>query len=88
MTFTPVIAISDTNQVTHPEYHSLTTQLYSSQDPYLTNDTVFAVKHSLVVEFTPRINDSENSGNGNEAGLNAVFDVSLSPKSISTSISG
>ncbi|KAA8898630.1 Intradiol ring-cleavage dioxygenase [Sphaerosporella brunnea] len=34
-------------------YTPLTTQIYDSRDPYTKNDSVFAVKDSLVVEFIP-----------------------------------
>lgn len=39
--------------VTHPEHKPVTTQLFPSDDPYITSDTVFAVKDDLVVEFKP-----------------------------------
>jgi catechol 1,2-dioxygenase len=32
-------------------YRTLTTQLFDGEDPYLENDTVFAVKKDLIVEF-------------------------------------
>lgn len=31
----------------------VTTQIFASDDEYLKNDSVFAVKDSLVVDFTP-----------------------------------
>lgn len=31
----------------------ITTQIFSSDDKYLKNDSVFAVKDSLIVDFTP-----------------------------------
>ncbi|KAG9236179.1 Intradiol ring-cleavage dioxygenase [Amylocarpus encephaloides] len=34
-------------------YKPVTTQIFDSEDPYLGNDSVFAVKDSLVVEFKP-----------------------------------
>lgn len=34
-------------------YKPVTTQIFPRDDPYLTNDSVFAVKDSLVVDFTP-----------------------------------
>lgn len=39
--------------VSAPGHRTLTTQLYDSQDPWLSDDTVFAVKPELVVEFMP-----------------------------------
>lgn len=35
--------------ITAPGYTTLTTALYPEGDPYLTSDTVFGVKKSLVV---------------------------------------
>lgn len=32
-------------------YKPVTTQIFDSEDPYLKDDSVFAVKDSLVVEF-------------------------------------
>jgi len=37
----------------HEGYRSVTTQVYSSKDPYLKNDAVFGVKDSLIVDFKP-----------------------------------
>ncbi|CAG8982286.1 hypothetical protein HYALB_00004520 [Hymenoscyphus albidus] len=34
-------------------YKPVTTQIFDSEDPYLANDSVFAVKDSLVVDFKP-----------------------------------
>jgi catechol 1,2-dioxygenase len=34
-----------------PGYESLTTALYSSDDPYVRSDAVFGVKRSLVIEY-------------------------------------
>jgi len=34
-------------------YKHLTTQIFDRKDPYLTNDSVFAVKDSLIVDFKP-----------------------------------
>ena len=40
-------------QVTAPGYKSIVTQIFDKAGEYLHNDTVFAVKDSLVVDFTP-----------------------------------
>jgi catechol 1,2-dioxygenase len=37
----------------------LTTQIFDRNDKYLDNDSVFAVKDSLVVDFVPRENDPQ-----------------------------
>ena len=34
-------------------YKPLTTQIFDRKDPYLKNDSVFAVKDSLIVDFVP-----------------------------------
>lgn len=39
--------------VQHDYYKPLTTQIFDSKDKYLQNDSVFAVKDSLVVDFVP-----------------------------------
>jgi catechol 1,2-dioxygenase len=36
-----------------PGYKPLVTQIFDRQDEYLANDSVFAVKDSLVVDFKP-----------------------------------
>ncbi|KAE8144320.1 Intradiol ring-cleavage dioxygenase [Aspergillus avenaceus] len=53
-------------------YKPLTTQIFDRKDPYLTNDSVFAVKDSLVVDFVPRKDDPQ-------AGLELNYDVKLVP---------
>lgn len=40
-------------------YRPVTTQLFDSQDRYLENDTVFAVKKDLIVEYKPAEADPE-----------------------------
>ncbi|KAJ5609795.1 hypothetical protein N7528_010362 [Penicillium herquei] len=55
---------------THEGYRPLTTQIFDSKDKYLTNDSVFAVKDSLIVEFVPREGDSK-------AALELNYDVKL-----------
>jgi catechol 1,2-dioxygenase len=55
---------------THEGYKPLTTQIFDRQDKYLTNDSVFAVKDSLIVDFVPRKDDPQ-------AGLELEYDVKL-----------
>ncbi|OJJ51320.1 hypothetical protein ASPZODRAFT_87546 [Penicilliopsis zonata CBS 506.65] len=55
---------------TYEGYRPLTTQIFDRKDPYLTNDSVFAVKDSLIVDFVPRQGDPQ-------AGLELTYDVRL-----------
>lgn len=57
-------------QATHDGYRPLTTQIFDRKDKYLTNDSVFAVKDSLVVDFVERKGDPQ-------AGLELNYDVKL-----------
>ncbi|KAH8423259.1 intradiol ring-cleavage dioxygenase [Aspergillus melleus] len=57
---------------TYDNYKPLTTQIFDRKDPYLTNDSVFAVKDSLVVDFVERKDDPQ-------AGLELNYDVKLVP---------
>jgi len=59
--------------VTHPDYQGCTTQLYPSTDPWLTSDTVFAVKPDLICEFKPIQGDAK-------ATLELEYNVNLAPK--------
>ncbi|KAK4444675.1 catechol 1,2-dioxygenase [Podospora aff. communis PSN243] len=59
--------------VTHPEFQGCTTQLYPNTDPWLTTDTVFAVKPDLVVDFKPLKGDDK-------ATLELEYNVNLAPK--------
>jgi protocatechuate 3,4-dioxygenase beta subunit len=61
--------------ISHPDYKSVTTQIYPKDDPYLATDTVFSVKDDLVVNFTPRKGD-------NKAELELEYNVVLAPKSL------
>ncbi|KAJ6131428.1 hypothetical protein N7523_001888 [Penicillium sp. IBT 18751x] len=56
--------------VTRDGYRPLTTQIFDSKDKYLTNDSVFAVKDSLIVDFVERKGDPQ-------AGLELNYDVRL-----------
>jgi catechol 1,2-dioxygenase len=42
-----------TPQVQREGYKPVTTQIFDSVDKYLDNDSVFAVKESLIVDFNP-----------------------------------
>ncbi|PGH27593.1 hypothetical protein AJ80_00606 [Polytolypa hystricis UAMH7299] len=63
--------------ISHPDFRTVTTQLFPSDDPYLESDTVFAVKHDLVVDFVPLEGDDK-------ASLQLNYDVKLAPKSMKT----
>lgn len=58
------------DQVLHKDYKPVTTQIFDSVDPYLTNDSVFAVKDQLVVDFVPRKGDDK-------ATLELKYDIKL-----------
>ncbi|KAL4921039.1 Intradiol ring-cleavage dioxygenase [Aspergillus aurantiobrunneus] len=57
---------------THDGYKPLTTQIFDRKDPYLTNDSVFAVKDSLIVDFIERKGDPQ-------AAIELNYDVKLVP---------
>lgn len=59
--------------VSHPDYRTCTTQLYPKDDPWLSSDTVFAVKDDLVVDFQPLEGDDK-------AKLQLEYNVVLAPK--------
>ena len=48
----------------------MTTQIFDRKDKYLDNDSVFAVKDSLVVDFVPRKDDPK-------AAIELEYDVKL-----------
>lgn len=54
------------------KYSALTTQIFDRSSKYLENDSVFAVKDDLIVDFKPL------SGNP-QASLELVYDITLSP---------
>ncbi|KAH6672445.1 putative catechol 1,2-dioxygenase [Halenospora varia] len=56
------------------DYKPVITQIFPKDDPYLTTDTVYAVKDDLVVDFLPREGDPK-------AKLDLVMDVKPAPKS-------
>lgn len=59
-------------QVMLDGYKPITTQIFDKDSKYLDDDSVFAVKDSLVVEFTERKGDSE-------AKYELKYDISLAP---------
>jgi len=59
--------------ITAEGYKPVTTQLYPRDDPYVTNDTVFAVKDDLLIDFTPREGDDQ-------AQLDLTYNVTLAPR--------
>lgn len=54
------------------KYTALTTQIFDRESKYLEQDSVFAVKDDLVVDFTP-LNNNPN------ATLELVYDIKLAP---------
>jgi hypothetical protein len=54
-------------------YKPVTTQLYPRDDPYVTNDTVFAVKDDLLIDFKPREGDAN-------AKLDLEYNIRLAPR--------
>ena len=62
-------------QVTHNKYKPVTTQIFDRIDKHLDNDSVFAVKDSLVVDFKPL----EGSP---KAQLELEYDVLLAPQDL------
>ncbi|KAI8155536.1 Catechol 1,2-dioxygenase [Colletotrichum sp. SAR 10_70] len=59
--------------VTHPEFRGCTTQLYPNDDPWLSTDTVFAVKDDLLCDFKPLKGDDK-------AELELEYNVILAPR--------
>lgn len=60
-------------QVESAGYRSLTTQIFDKDSKYLEDDSVFAVKDGLTVEFKPRKGDSQ-------AEWDLEYDVTLAKK--------
>ena len=50
---------ANVSQVSAPGYKPLVTQIFDRRDKHITNDSVFAVKDSLVVDFQPRKGDDK-----------------------------
>ena len=57
----PETTAADRRQVMVDGYKPITTQIFDKDSKYLDDDSVFAVKDSLVVEFVPRKNDPQAS---------------------------
>lgn len=57
--------------VSADNYKPLITQLYPRDDQYVTNDTVFAVKDDLLLDFKP--------SNDSKAKLDLEYNVTLAP---------
>lgn len=55
-------------------YKPITTQIFDKKSKYLDDDSVFAVKDSLVVDFEPRQNDPQ-------AKLELKYDIGMAPNS-------
>lgn len=53
-------------------YKPITTQIFDKDSKYLDDDSVFAVKDSLVVEFVPRSGDDK-------AKLQLEYDLVMAP---------
>ena len=70
-------------QITQDKYKPVVTQIYPNDDPWLSTDTVFAVKDDLVVDFTP-LKDvpskmGEHKGPGGAATKELNLDIVLAP---------
>jgi catechol 1,2-dioxygenase len=59
--------------ISQENYKPVTTQIFPKDDPYLTTDSVFAVKDDLVVDFVPLKGDAK-------AELELEYNVFLVPK--------
>ena len=71
-------------QITHDEYKPVITQIYPNDDPWLSTDTVFAVKDDLVVDFKPLEelpkSMGKHEGPGGTATKELHLDIVLAPK--------
>jgi len=54
-------------------YKPITTQIFDKDSKYLDDDSVFAVKDSLIVEFVPRKNDDQ-------AKFELKYDINMAPQ--------
>ncbi|KAF2803383.1 uncharacterized protein BDZ99DRAFT_512158 [Mytilinidion resinicola] len=57
-------------------YKPVTTQLYPRDDPYVSNDTVFAVKDDLLIDFHPSKDPN--------AKLDLEYNIRLAPREVNT----
>ena len=64
--------LADTFKVILDGYKPVTTQIFDKESKYLEDDSVFAVKDALTVEFLPRKDDPE-------ATLELQYDIALAP---------
>jgi catechol 1,2-dioxygenase len=67
------LILTETLQVQREGYKPVTTQIFDRKDKYLDNDSVFAVKDSLIVDFKPL------KGNP-KATLELEYDIILAPQ--------
>lgn len=59
-------------------YKPITTQIFDKDSKYLEDDSVFAVKDQLTVEFTPlKGNKSESQERDKKATLELVYDINM-----------
>ena len=76
--------VTDSSQITHDEFKPVVTQIYPSDDQWLSTDTVFAVKDDLVVDFTSLkelpSSMSDHKGPGGAATKELKLDIVLAPK--------
>ena len=59
-------------QIIKDGYKSITTQIFDRETPYLEDDSVFAVKDGLIVDFAPRKGDSK-------ADWELKYDITVAP---------
>ena len=57
------------------DYKPITTQIFDKDSKYLDDDSVFAVKDTLVVEFVPRKTEDK------QAKLELEYDIKMAPMS-------
>jgi len=60
--------------ISHDEYKPVVTQLYPNDDPHLIDDSVFAVKPDLIVDFKPKKGDPKG------AEMDLEYNIKLAPK--------
>ncbi len=67
--------------VSAPGHRALTTHIFVAGSPYIESDAVFAVKKSLITEFTP-VDDPDQAARYSLAGpfRKAAFDIILQPE--------
>ncbi|KAG9240181.1 putative catechol 1,2-dioxygenase [Calycina marina] len=68
-----LLNVLDRHPMRPAHIHLMVRKMLPTDDPYLSTDTVFAVKDDLVVDFTPRENDPK-------AGFTLEYNVKLAPK--------